>query len=310
MDSPKLRAMTADDRHEVAELIYASINTWYRVHGMPQIFHGGPQVTEVFYDVYNALEPGCCVVAENTRTGRLMGSCYYHPRKHHVALGIMNVHPNYFGHGVGAALLKFICDFTDKNGYKSLRLTQSALNLDSFSLYNRAGFVPRQAYQDMIWQVPQDGLQQTTPGMDRVRDATLNDVPAMAELEMDVSGVSREQDYRFCIENTLGFWHTSVYERPDGKIDGFMISSAHPAMNMLGPSVSRTEEQAAALVLKELDRHRGRSPVFLVPVDRPKLVHQMYGLGARNCELHFCQVRGEFQPFRGVNMPTFILETA
>lgn len=310
MESMRLRAMTAEDRYEVAELIYCSINSWYQLHGMPQIFRGGPQVTEVFYDVYNALEPGCTVVAENTRTSRLMGSCFYHPRPHHVALGIMNVHPNYFGQGVGRALLQYIIDFTDNNGYKALRLTQSALNLDSFSLYNRAGFVPRQAYQDMLLPVPAGGLSHSTPGVEHIRDATLDDVPKMAELEMEVSGVTREQDYRYCIENAQGFWHVAVYQGSGGGIDGFMISSAHPAMNMLGPAVARTEEQAAALILRELDLHRGRSPVFLVPADRPKLVRQMYNWGARNCELHFCQVRGEFQPFQGVNMPTFILETA
>src|SRR5262245_61179170 len=304
-----LRTMTADDRFEVAELIYASINVWYTKRGMPPIFVGGPRVTEVFYEVYNALEPGCGVVAVNPETGRLMGSCFYHPRKHHVSLGIMNVHPNYFGLGVGRALLGYIIDFTDRNGYKALRLTQSALNLDSFSLYNRAGFVPRHAYQDLILAVPKEGLPHSVAGADRVRPATQADVPGMAALEMEVSGITREEDYRYCIATQLGFWHTAVYESPRGDIDGFMISSAHPALNMLGPCVARSDAEAAALILRELDVHRGRSPVFLVPVDRPGLVRQLYDWGARNCELHFCQVRGEFQPFRGVNMPTFLPET-
>jgi len=306
----QLRPMAPGDQSEVADLIYASINTWYRLHGMPQIFQGGPEVTQAFYQVYSVLDPGCCVVAENTASGRLMGSCFYHPRKHHVALGIMNVHPNYFGLGVGRALLQYIIDFTDRNGYPSLRLTQSALNLDSFSLYNRAGFVPRHAYQDMMISVPPDGMTQRVAGLEHVRDATIDDVPGMAELEMDVSGVTREQDYRYCIQNDLGFWHVSVYESPGGRIDGFLISSGHSAMNMLGPGVVRTEEQAAALILRELSLHLGRSPVFLIPVERAGLVRQMYDWGARNTELHFCQVRGEFKGFNGINMPMFLLETA
>ena len=141
--------MTSNDRYEVADLIYASVNTWYRLQGRPQIFRGGPQAAELFFDIYHALEPGCAVVAEDIRTRRLMGSCFYHPRPHHVALGIMNVHPNYFGFGVARALLNHIIEFTEGRGSPALRLTQSAVNLDSFSLYNRAGFVPRHAYQDM-----------------------------------------------------------------------------------------------------------------------------------------------------------------
>src|SRR5262249_42225761 len=178
---------------------------------------------------------------------------------------------NYFGQGVGRALLGYIIDFTDRNGYQALRLTQSALNLDSFSLYNRAGFVPRHAYQDMVLSVPAAGLPHSVAGADRVRPATLADVPALAALEMEVSGISREEDYRYCIANDLGFWHAAVYENPRGDIDGFMISSAHPALTMLGPCVARTEVEAVALILRELDQHRGRSPVFLVPVDRPRL---------------------------------------
>lgn len=309
MKSIQLRAATPEDRAEIAELIYASTNAWYQLRGMPPIFSGGPETTEVFCEVYDELEPGCCVVAENPRTGRLMGSCFYHPRPQHVSLGIMNVHPNYFGRGVARALLDYIIDYTDRHGHKALRLTQSALNLDSFSLYNSAGFVPRYAYQDMMLQVPEGGLSTSLPGLEQVRDATPGDVSALADLELSVSGISRETDYRFCIKNGQGFWHASVYEVSAGKIEGFLISSGHPAFNMLGPGVARTEAQAAALIYKELDQYRGRSPVTLVPMEKTGLVRQMYEWGARNVELHFCQVRGEFQPFAGVNLPTFFPET-
>ncbi len=147
------------------------------------------------------------------------------------------------------------------------------------------------------------------PGLDRVREATLQDVDAMAALEMEVSGITREEDYRYTIENDLGFWHAAVCENADGNIDGFMISSGHSAFNALGPCVARSEPEAAALILRELDQYKGRSPLFLIPVECTKLVRRMSDCGARNCELHFCQVRGKFQPFRGVSMPTFLPET-
>src|SRR5205085_986350 len=166
------------------------------------------------------------VVAENPRSGRIMGSCFYHPRATHVSVGIMNVHPNYFGQGVARALLQHIIDYTERKGYKPLRLTSSALNLDSFSLYNRAGFVPRAAFQDMFVSVPAGGLNQSVPGIDRVRDAAADDVPAMADLEREVSGITREEDYRYCIANQLGFWHVAVFESVRGDLEGFMISTA------------------------------------------------------------------------------------
>lgn len=304
----QLRIIAEADRAELAELIYASINFWYRTHGAADIFRGGPSVTEVFYDVYNDLTPGCNVVAVNPQTGRLMGSCFYHPRPLHVSLGIMTVHPNYFGRGVGSGLLRHIIDFA-RQQHKPLRLTQSSLNVDSFSLYNKAGFVPRYAYQDMFLNVPAGGLQHNLPGTERVRDACPADVAGMAELERHVSGISRELDYRYCIANRRGFWSASVIEGPQGTIDGFMISSGHPAMNLLGPCVARTEADAAALLLRHLNLYPGRAPVFLLPVEKEQLVRQAYAWGARVCEMHFCQVLGDFQPFQGVNMPTFLPET-
>jgi len=306
----RIRLMTDADRSEVADLIYCSLNTWYQSHGMAQILQGGPSVAEVFYDVYKALDPGHAIVAENVATGRLMGSCFYHPRETHVSLGIMNVHPNYFGQGAGRALLSEIIAYTEQHDYKALRLVQSALNLDSFSLYNKAGFVPRYAYQDMVTSVPREGLKFDAPGSEHVRDAKPEDVPGMLTLEQEVSGITREKDYQYFIENEPGFWHTSVYEGEDGRVEGFLTSCGHPAMNMIGPGVARTEEQAAALILRELDQHRGRSPVCVIPVEKDKLVRRMYGWGSRNCELHFCQVRGEYQPYRGVNLPTFLPESA
>lgn len=303
--------MAESDRAEVAELIYGSINAWHLQHGRKAIFQGGPPVADVFFEVYNDLTPGRNVVAVNPENGRLMGSCFYHPYDTHVSLGIMTVHPNYFGSGVGGKLLRHIIDYTDAHGHPALRLTQSAINVDSFSLYNRAGFVPRYSYQDMFVAVPPEGLSFDLPGMERVRDATLQDVPAMAALENEVSGIVRERDYRYCIENRRGYWNVSVVESADSRgLDGFLISCGHRAVNMLGPGVARKEEVSARLILRELNRYPGRAPVVLIPMEKEQLVRQMYAWGARNCEMHFCQVRGRFQPFRGVNMPSFLPETA
>ena len=209
----------------------------------------------------------------------------------------------------GPKLLKHIIQFTEDNGYPALRLTQSAINVDSFSLYNKYGFVPRYSYQDMLIPVPESGLNLSCPGRERVRDATPDDIPGMAELEYEVSGITRKLDYRYCIENARGFLRASVIENADGRIDGFLISSAHAASNMLGPGVMRTEADSLALLAAELDHHKGRTPVFLVPMEKTKIVKQIYNWGGRNCEMHFCQVRGEFKEFDGVNMPCFLPET-
>lgn len=300
-----LRPMRQDEKDQVAELVYRSTNRWYERAGKGVIFAHGPESCRLFTDVYEDLDPGCCVVAEDPGAGRLAGSCFYHPRETHVSLGIMNVHPDFFGRGVASKLLRFITDFADAQA-KPVRLVSSAMNLDSYSLYNRAGFVPRAIFQDILFTVPAAGL----PPAPGVRDATTDDVPKMAALEHEISGIRREKDFRYFVENRRGIWHASVLDDGRGNLDGFLCSVAHPASNMLGPGVMRTDAAALALLPAELNHHRGRTLVFLLPADRPRLVQAAYTWGGRNCEIHFAQSRGPFTPPQGVVMPTFMPETA
>lgn len=306
-----LRAMEPDDWSEVAELIYLSTNTWYEVNRGHSIFSGGPEVCELFCRVYDQLEPGCGIVAQHRRTGRITGSCFFHPRETHVSLGIMNVHPNHFGEGIAGAILNVIIDFSKRNQLP-LRLVSSALNLDSFSLYTRHGFVPYATYQDMTLDVPKSGLNLEKHGIDisRVRPADLEDISAIGALEFEVAGISRERDYCYFIENDDEIWQTMVVDSEnEGEIDGFLVSIDHPGSQLIGPGASRDPETAFALIAAHLDRFRGKRPVFLVPVDQPELVSRLYGLGARNCELHFAQVLGEKQPISGIVTPTFMPES-
>lgn len=305
---PILRHATPDDRSEIQDLICVSLNYWYRGAGRPTLITRGPEACSVFFDVYEALDPGCCILAQEPRTGRIMGSCFYRERETHFSLGIMNAHPNYFGWGVAGKLLRFITDLADRAG-KPTRLVSSAMNLDSYSLYTRGGFSPRQLYHDMI--VPRERVEAGLGSVDttRVRDARASDVDAIAELEWRVSRIKRPRDWQYMIANKLGIWRVSVHENPAGQIDGALASVAHPGSNMLGPGVmAAADAVAAALTATELRRHPA-TPVFIVPADRPGLIRTIYGWGGKNVELHVVQARGEFQPFNGINMPTFMPET-
>lgn len=303
----EIRAMTKADWHEVGELIYLSTNYWYEANGRSRIFNCDPKEAQLFCQVYEDLDPGCCLLAIHPDSKRVMGSCFYHPRDTHVSLGIMNVHPNHFGAKVAGGLLAEIIAIAESRELP-VRLVSSAMNLDSFSLYTRKQFRTIRSFQDMFVAVPETGL----PGQSiagSVREATLEDVPAMVQLEEELTGIRRAKDYQYFIENQRGIWHTSVSVDTSGKIDGFLSSVSHVASNMIGPGCARTSDTAFHLIVAQLDRQRGRTPVFLVPTDDEKLVSALYGIGARNCELHFAQVRGETKPSHGVVMPTFMPET-
>lgn len=303
------RLMESTDWDEVAQLIYKSLNVWHEKNRGQKLVSGPWETMRVFPRVYEALDPNGCVLIVEKSTERIAGSCFFHPRPRHVALGILNTHPDFFGHGVGSMLLRYVIDVAQKQG-KPLRLVSGTTNLDSFSLYNRAGFVPTCLYQDMVVTVPETGFPVDAPEGLTIRDATQADIPEMVALELELSGIEREQDYRFALNNNdSGIWHTSVAIGPAGKIEGFLVSFYDPGSNMLGPGCVRTEEQGAALIRYELNQHQGCSPVLLVPCRRRKLIAAMYALGAKNCDLHASQVLGEEYPQHGILFPTFMPET-
>ena len=104
-DPMRIRELHSDEWMAVAELIHVSTNAWYEANLNRSIFQrDDASGCLVFPEVYEALDPGCCLVAEE-EDGRLMGSCFYHPRETHVSLGIMNAHPDFAGRGVARALL-------------------------------------------------------------------------------------------------------------------------------------------------------------------------------------------------------------
>ena len=314
------RPLRDSDVYEYAEMLYTSFNTWYWKHGWGKDYFGCRlEDTAVFYDIYNDLTPGCSIAAFDSNTGRIIGACFYHPREYHVSLGIMSVHQDYWRRGIGKAMVDHILRFTRENNYKACRLVGSAINMNSFSLYNRSGFVPRVVHNDMVVNVSGDKPYTHVPGEERVRDAVTRDVTGMGDLEMEVSGIKREIDYRYAIlrpgesasvrKYPRNIMHASVYENDQQEIEGFMISVRHPALNMLGPCVARSEETALALIRKELENFRGTWVLLVVPMEKIKIIEQLYAWGGVNVETHLKQVWGEFQTFKGVNMPSFLPET-
>jgi GNAT superfamily N-acetyltransferase len=310
-DKILLRPLCNDDVPEYADMLYKSFNNWYWKHGWGKDYFGcHAQETSIFYDIYNDLTPGKSIAAFDKNTGKMMGACFYHPREHHVSLGIMSVNPDYSGMGVGRSLVDHILDYVKTHDYKSCRLVSSAMNMDSFSLYNRAGFIPRMTYQDVVINVPETGIVGSSVlGEDRVREAKHDDIKMMAELEMEMSKIKREMDYRYSIDNPRGVLHAAVYENDQHTLDGFMISVKHPALNMLGPCIARDEEVAIALIKRELERFKGTWALLVVPIQKRKIIDQLYAWKAVNVEIHLMEAWGEFGGFNGVVMPSFLPET-
>ncbi|MEY5025895.1 MAG: hypothetical protein RLZZ244_1423 [Verrucomicrobiota bacterium] len=308
----RLRHSTPADSAEIATLIHAALSTYYQTHLNDPKFGSDPAPFALFPQLYHALDPDCCMVAEDEASGALAGCAFYHPRKTHFGIGIVAAHPRFAGKGVARLLMEAVLSLADAAALPA-RLVSSAMNLASFSLYTRLGFVPYRTFQDITLRVPETGLPHPEPLPEwHVRPARASDLPAIVALEERLHGVSRLHDYAHFLRNTDGCWLLDVAEK-EGTLVGFLGGVNHPGIRMLGPGASETQAPMAALIHAALNRDfRGQEVLWLVPVDAEVLVRQAYAWGGRNVELHLASMRGSLPNGTGsggISLPTFMPES-
>ena len=147
-------ALTASDREPIARLLHRALVHWYESRlGQGSRFGDSHEPFTLFPDVYEALDPGECVTAR-TASGEIVGVCFSHERETHVSVGIVATSPDAGGRGIAKKMMSLVLDKAKRLG-KPARLVSSLLNLDSFSLYTRLGFVPGAMFQDLLITVPE-----------------------------------------------------------------------------------------------------------------------------------------------------------
>jgi len=302
--------LTAADHEPIARLLHRALVHWYESRlGQGSRFGDSHEPFMLFPDVYESLDPSECVTAR-TDSGEILGVCFSHERETHVSVGIVATSPDAGGRGIAKKMMSLVLEKAKRLG-KPARLVSSLLNLDSFSLYTRLGFVPGAIFQDLLITVPDTGLAAIAPaGTDHVREAVWADAPRIADFEQSQQGIRREKDFAFFVRNEVGAWRLLVSEAADGSVNGFLGMSKHPSCTMIGPGVAADEETAIALLWQALDGMRGKTLVFLAPCAAATLVRTAYAWGARNVELHVAQSTTPVVGAKGIVFPTFMPETA
>lgn len=289
----------ADSEHDAAaELLHRSLTGWYQAKlGQGARFGDRSEPFRLIPEVYAALDPGEALAAREEATGRLLGVCFVHPRPTHVSLGIVAVAPEAQGLGVGRGLVARALARADALGVPA-RLVSSLLNLDSYSLYTRHGFVPEELYQDIVIAVPAVGpivppalrLRKAVAQV-RVRLAAPGDAARIVAYERSRRGIARPQDHALFLANRVGDWRVWIAEGSDDALRGYLVASVHPHHRTIGPGAVEDEAVAQALLLAALEAFRGGSVLVLAPAAAAGFVAFLYALGGRNVELHVAQVR-------------------
>ncbi len=311
MTSPyTLSPVQPADHESVAKLLHRSLVTWYEDHLRAGAnFGDSHEPFLLFPQVYQSLDPNEGILARRD-DGAILGVCFVHPRETHVSVGIVATAPEAAGLGIARAMMEAVIARANDAG-KPVRLISSLLNLDSFSLYSRLGFVPHTMYQDMCLEVPETGMSEPAPaGAERVRPARPDEAARLADFEQSMQGIRRQGDHEFFLRNEVGSWQTLVLDGPSGELEGFLTCNNHSFLNILGPGVACDEAAATALLWRALDSQRGRKPIFLLPCAAAGLVRTAYRWKARNIELHAAQILGPAPQTRGVVFATYLPESA
>ena len=260
--------MEPGDAHEVAELVYGSINVWYRDNGHPEIrFQGGPAVAGVFYETYGDLDARRGhVVAVNRGERPDRGLVLLPPaadarraRDHERPPELLRR-----GGGQGAPRPRLRLHGRERlpRAPADLERAQPRLVLALHEIRLR----PATRLPGHVGRRPRGGARRLRP---RGASACAPRASPTRRRWRRSSSRSRASaagpTTRYAIENARGHWHAAVLEGSEGGIDGYVISSGSQAMNIVGPLVARTEDDAIALLARELDRYRGRAPLALVP---------------------------------------------
>lgn len=317
-DPFRLRNAGPGDADRLAELIHRSTNAWYSQKLGHEVFNCTPSDVRLFVDTYEALDPGRCLIVEQITTGAIAGSCFVHARATHISLGILNVDAAFFGMGVARRLVDAVIEQADDLGL-AIRLVSSAMNLDSYSLYTRAGFVPYAFFQDILIDSPHAEPPIDDPSAraarERIRPATQDDVTALVSLELKCAGIARPSDLSYLIANPPGCWNVLVGADPAGGLAGYLAAIDHPACRIIGPGCAADESTMTALLAAQLGAHTGKAMLVVAPAIHSALVQQLYRWGGRNCETHVAQCRPArgsslLPQLSGVFLPTFLPETA
>ena len=294
--APIFTSLAATEHEAVAELLHRSLAGWYEARlGQGSRFGDRAEPFRLIPEVYAVLDPGEAIAAREANGGTLLGVCFVHPRPTHVSVGLVAVAPEAQGRGVARGLLTRALARADELRV-SARLVSSLLNLDSYSLYTRHGFVPEEVYQDVLITVPAGGLGLSPAARSRVasvrvRLAGLTEAGRIAAYEHARRGIHRPADHALFLANRVGAWRVWVAEDAAGALTGYLVASVHPHHRAVGPGAVDDETTAEALLLTALDGYRGGSALVLVPAAASRLVACLYALGGRNVELHVAQVR-------------------
>ncbi len=222
---------------------------------------------------------------------RLLACNFGDERDEVVGVGPVAVAVDQQGRGFGRRVMESLLERADERGFPSIRLIQSAYNMQSFSLYHKLGFNVTEALALVQGRPPAGTSPEGT-----TRDYRAADIDACDRLHRDVMGYGRRND----LEAMARFAPPVVVER-DGAVAGYL--TRFPGEEVIVTHGVARDEQALRDLVIGTARAASEQLVLFIPVSHAATLRWAMANGFRLRELNTYMVRGEYAPPSGAWIP-------
>ena len=283
----RLRPGRLDDAEEAGKIIFEAFATIAEKHGFPPDF---PSVDVGRTSAASFLSnPGVySVVAEDTSSGKVVGSGFMDERSNIAGVGPITVDPNYQNKGVGRQLMNNVMERAKNKNFPGTRLLQASYHNRSLALYASLGFEIREPISTMQGKP----IQEVIPGR-TVRPAAESDVKSCNAICKAVHGHNRNGE----LVDSIKQGSAKVVLHAD-RITGYTSGMA-----FFNHSVGLANDDLMALI-GSADSYGG--PGILIPSRNTQLFHWCLDRGLKLVQQLILMTVGMYNEPAGAYMPSVL----
>jgi predicted N-acetyltransferase YhbS len=280
-----LRAATPADAAPAGRICYDAFKAIAEQHGFPPDFPSPEVATGLMQELVSRSDVHA-LIAE--MSGRVAGSNFLWEREAVAGVGPITVDPALQNGAIGRQLMEAVLRRAQQQGFRAVRLVQSAYHARSLSLYTKLGFVALQ--QLAVMQGKAIGTH--VAGQD-VRPAREADLQAASEVCRQVHGHTRAQELLDAIRKG-----TAIVVERERRITGYATD-----IGFFGHAVAETTEDLKTLVAAA---KAFSGPGFMVPVRNTPLFRWCLERGLRVVQPMTLMSIGDYREPRGAFLPSVL----
>ena len=283
-----LTAVLPDQADEVGQMVYEAFRDIAERHNFEPVFPT-PELAQLIVRLLAQTEGYESYLLEED--GKPAACNFGDERDDVIGVGPVAVAVDRQGRGHGRCVMEALLDHGEEGGFTSVRLLQSAYNIQSFSLYHKLGFEVRDLAAVLRGRPPQDA----TP-TDSVREYAPADLDACDAIHRDVLGIGRRSDIAFM----ANFAPPVVVER-EGRVEGYL--TRFPGEELFVTHGAARDERALRDLIIGTAQADPATIRVTVPTANARTLRWAMGSGFQLMELLSYMVRGDYQQPMGAWVP-------